>query len=467
MQGRHTYQPQLFSTIKIEALIPQNHILRKIDRALDLSFVRELTQDLYCQNNGRPSIDPELFLRMLLVGYLNGITSDRQLCEEVGFNLAYRWFCRLSMEDTVPEHSSLTRIRDRFGEKVFEEIFQKVVRVCIEKGLVKGDSVMTDGSLIRANASLDSLKQKDGTDKDSDDEPPTSGINKIRRQRISNETHMSKSDPDCTLAGKAHQAKNLYYKAHHTIDRSSRVVVDAHITTGGVHETTQFLPRLEAIEKNFGFKIEESIADRGYGAGENILSLKQKGVRSIIPLYTERAEKKTNKIKQAGFVFDRKNDRYICPEGHALTPKKLIDNQRIYTLSRSLCIKCPRFSECVSEAENRNNRAKRIVRNIYQELYEWVLRREKTSLFQRIYSERMWKMEGIWAEAKNEHGLGRAKYRGRSKMQIQAYLTASVQNLKRLAAFTLWYLTALYRVSLKIWSGEVLVQKFVLDLVIL
>src|ERR1700678_3401288 len=141
----------------MEELIPKRHLLRRIDSVLDFGFVREATRELYCRDNGRPSIDPELFVRICLITYLYNIPSDRQVCEEIQYNLAYRWFCRLSLEDQVPDHSSLTRIRDRLGEKIFKEIFDHIVRLCIEKGIVKGDKVMMDGSLIKADAALSSL----------------------------------------------------------------------------------------------------------------------------------------------------------------------------------------------------------------------------------------------------------------------------------------------------------------------
>jgi transposase len=123
MQGRHQYQPELFSQIDYEQLIPPGHLLRRVDRALDLSFLRERTAPLYASEKGRPSIDPEIFVRMILLEALYNIDSDRQLCEEVGYNLAYRWFCRLSLKDSVPDHSSITRIRDRLGEETYRQIF--------------------------------------------------------------------------------------------------------------------------------------------------------------------------------------------------------------------------------------------------------------------------------------------------------------------------------------------------------
>lgn len=153
MQGQQQYQNQLFHYFDIEKLIPNNHLLRKIAKHVNLNFVDELTESFYCQNNGRPSVAPELFFRMIIIGYLYGIESDRQLCEEIQYNLAYRWFCRLNLEDKVPDHSSLTRIRDRFGVEVFNIFFLKITEQCKEMGLVKGERVMTDGTLFRSEES--------------------------------------------------------------------------------------------------------------------------------------------------------------------------------------------------------------------------------------------------------------------------------------------------------------------------
>src|SRR5204863_4431936 len=142
-QGQHKYQPKLFVQIDIEKLIPQNHLLRKIDRILDLSYVRDLTKEYYCQNNGRPSIDPELFFRIILIGYIFNINSDRRLCEELRYNLAYRWYCKLEIDDFTPDHSSLSRIRDKYEASVFEKFFDKVVDLCKDYGLVKGERIIT------------------------------------------------------------------------------------------------------------------------------------------------------------------------------------------------------------------------------------------------------------------------------------------------------------------------------------
>ena len=136
MQGLQIFEPRTRTAIDLDTFVADDHLLKRVDRALDLSFVRELTASCYAAGRGRPSVDPEVYLRMLLVAFLYNIDSERQLCEEIHYNLAYRWFCRLSLNDRIPDHSSLSRIRDRFGEAIFEAMFQRIVLACKEKGLV-------------------------------------------------------------------------------------------------------------------------------------------------------------------------------------------------------------------------------------------------------------------------------------------------------------------------------------------
>jgi transposase len=198
MQGVHAFDPKAKSCIDLESFVAEDHFLRQIDRVLDLSFIRELTAACYADGKGRPSIDPEVFFRMQLVAYFNGITKDRRLCEQVHDNLAYRWFCRLSLSDDVPEHSSLTRIRDRLGEEMFEKVFRKIVRQCQEKGLVKQDCrVMTDATLIAADASLDSLVHVDPEQAKNETQAQQrcGAFDGRRRRMLSNQTHRSCTDP--------------------------------------------------------------------------------------------------------------------------------------------------------------------------------------------------------------------------------------------------------------------------------
>ena len=160
MQGNHKLQNELFSQIDYEALIPNNHLLRRIDKVLDLSFVKKLTKKFYSDRHGRPSIDPEVFFRIGILGHIYGIKSDRRLCDEITVNLAYRWFVRLSMSDAMPDHSSLTRVRDRLGVACFAQVFEQIVEQCRDAGLVPGEQIITDATLVEADASARKLERR-------------------------------------------------------------------------------------------------------------------------------------------------------------------------------------------------------------------------------------------------------------------------------------------------------------------
>lgn len=243
MQGRQSSHEDRPVTITLGALVPPTHVLRRVDRVLDLRFIYEFTRELYCAENGRPSIDPVLFFGMQLIGYLYGIRSERRLCEEIHLNLAYRWFCRLNVDEEVPDHSSLTRIRDRFGLKTYQAIFERMVDGLKGKGLVTGKQVMADATLIEADASINSLQERVESD------PQARALKLYERQyhdfkvgaktrQVSNQTHVSASDPDATLVARPGTYRKLYYKAHTILDAASRVILDCHVTTGARQECT-------------------------------------------------------------------------------------------------------------------------------------------------------------------------------------------------------------------------------------
>jgi transposase len=434
MLGRQEYQPELFTSIDMESLVPRNHLLRKVDRVLDLSFIRELAREFYCSDNGRPSIDPELYVRMLLIQYFYNIESDRQLCEEVGFNIAYRWFGKLSLQDKVPDHSSMTKIRDRLGEKTFKAVFEKIVKLCEEKGLVKGNKIMADGSLLKANASLESLMEKTEYEKIlAEGKTPRKQNKNVVGQTFSNQTHISISDPDSKIAGKKHQAKALRYKLHSIIDRESRVILDPHITDGSVPEGTIFFDRLDHVVKSLKLKIEEATADRGYGYGEILAELEKRKIKSFIGNF--HTDVGSHNYDPNLFKYDIENDRFICSKGYFLlpanVPSHLEQNQQIYRMLGNHCKNCPMNDKCYSK-QHKVPRGKRLSMNIHHEIQARTRMQESTAEFKAALHERMWKIEGLFAEAKTYHGLDRARYRGRSKVQIQAYMIANVQNLKRL-----------------------------------
>ncbi len=235
MQGVHVFDPHVKTVIDLESFVEDDHALRKIDDILDMAFVRELTAACYAGGLGRPSIDPEVFFRMELLAYLYGITSDRRLCEEIRYNLAYRWFCRLSLDDDVPDHSSLTRIRDRHGENIFEQVSREIVTLCRKKGLVHEECcVMTDATLIAADASLNSLVHNDSEQAQQEAEAQQNrGMMDSRpKRKLSNETHRSLTDPDATLAQKQGSPRQLKYNTRSSLKPRDRKPVTCFAAMG-------------------------------------------------------------------------------------------------------------------------------------------------------------------------------------------------------------------------------------------
>lgn len=469
MQGRQLTQMPLFVDGNIGRFVPQNHLLRKVDKALDLSFIHKLTKSKYCQNNGRPSLDPVVFFKMQIIAYLYGIPSDRRLCEEIQCNMAYRWYLGYPLDEDTPDHSTLTRTRDRLGEEVFQKVFEKVVRECQKVGLVQGKQIISDASLIKADASKKSLKPKETngeeTSAGSDDGAPKGGSgaqetgtsasgqstkngessaqkgrkngksSSSKRSRknksTTNKTHQSKTDPDSTCVNRAGYNGELHHKLHCSIDGKSRIITDCYITTGALHECKVLTGRIKHQKRKFKLPILELLADSGYGHGPTYEFLKNKGIRGYIPLRDEKLGNGKNGPTD-GFTYDRRHDRYKCPQGHFLYPHKPSDSMTRYRVTGGHCRGCPLREQCFPNPNV--NHPRYINRSHYQDEFDAVRRRMGTKTFTKKVRERSWKIEGIFGEGKTKHGLNRARYRGRAKVQIQVYMAAMAMNLKRLAA---------------------------------
>ena len=394
----------------------------------------EVTKGLYCADNGRNSVDPVLFFRMQLISYLYGMKSDRELCREVHLNLAYRWFCRLSLHDAVPNHASMTRIRDRFGEATFTEIFEQLIAGWLQDGPIRGGRIVADASLVEADAAVDSLVERDDTD------PDARTLKNYernyhdfragqRRRKYANQTHVSSSDRDASLVSRRDGYKKRCYKAHFSADADSRMITDCHATTGARH-ACPILPERIAYQRDaLSLSIEEVIADRGYGRGPTYAQLREQKIRHYMPLHDPRTGR--GKLTPSDFKYERRQDRYRCPEGHYLYPYKKTEHGSVrrYRVTGGHCRDCPMSGSCLPD--NQKFRARFVYRGIYQDEVEAVRRRQSTATFRQRLVERQWKIEGLFGEAKQNHGLRRARYRGLSKVQIQFFMIAIALNCKR------------------------------------
>ena len=411
MQGQHSYH----KSVSLESFVPPHHFLRRVQRILNFSFVRELTAPFYSANKGRPSIDPKILFQMILIGFFYAICSDRHLCEQIHYNLLYRWFCFLPLKDKVLDHSSLTRFRNRLGQDVFQQFFEIILKVCQKEDLLKGDEIMVDSTLIQANASLNSLVLSN---------------NVVPKDKRSNQTHISTTDPDTTLPHKPGSSKGLKYKAHYLADRSSRLILDCWITTGACHDSQTVLERLAYIAFSFDLPIQSVIADRAYGCARILASLVTQNITSYIPLFNRR----TRGIPDDTSDFQYDQDRYVCSQGTVLRYTSINADNKLYQVKKKACFACSKVTLCMPHIEKRTA-DKCLTRNVHQPLFEAVQTKMHTPLFKEKMKKRFWLIEGLIAEARTWHTFARARFRRKHKMQIQAYMTAMVQNIIRLVSY--------------------------------
>lgn len=320
-------------------------------------------------------------------------------------------------------------------------------------GFIKGKKLVVDASIVEADASMDSMVKREDGDPDARKLKPYeeryhdfayASWDKTgrRKRRISNQTHVSKTDPDATIVSRRNYHRNLSYKAHYTIDGDSayaswdRFIIDCHATTGAKHECTVLTGRIEYLHDELKMPIQEVIADKGYGRGPTYNFLRQKGIRAYIPLHNDNLGE--GRISRGEFKYDRANDRFVCPNGKALYPYgKSERGLKRYRVVGGHCRNCPYKAACPERIRTDlpgpyKNRARFVYRSPDQDEIDKIRIRQGTAHFRKKLSQRRWKIEGLFAEAKENHCLSRAKYRSLVKVQIQFFMTAIAQNLKRL-----------------------------------
>jgi len=439
-------QEHLFVACALRELVPADHVLRRVNKVLDLSWLRAEVRELYCDDNGRPGIDPEAAVRLMLAGYFQGIVHDRKLMREAQVNLAIRWFAGYQVHEKLPDHSSLTRIRQRWGAERFKRIFQKTVEACVQAKLVNGETVHVDATLIRADVSWESLTERHVNEvlaANAPDEPDPSGGGERLPRRGRPRKHRprpkkySPTDPDATMTTSSRQYHlEPSYKQHTAVDDQAGVIVDVEVTTGEASEGAQLPEEIERIEENTGTVPAAVTADAAYAHSANYAHCEERDVEAVVPPQRERRQPK--RIPARRFKYDACHNRVRCPAGRTLTRSSRAGNGWTYRAKTSDCRSCPLRERCI--APSASSRSIVIVDG-YEALLRarrWWPRRDAAT--RRLYSRHRWRVEGVHGEAKTQHGLRRAVRRGLWNVAIQAYLTAAVMNLKRLAAllWTLW-----------------------------
>jgi transposase len=441
MMGQTPRTEQLFYYFRLDEQIPDDHLLKRIDRFVDFGFVRKRLRDTYSAI-GRPSIDPEVLLRLLQVGYLYGITSERRLMEEVRMHLAYRWFSLLGFEREIPDHSTFSKNRHgRFrGVGIFLEVFEEIVRRCLEAGLVEGKRLTVDGTMVIANASpqrgakpeqlgevakvsrtvreyLADLAQENPVDEN--EEKPAPGSVAAR--------YISTTDPDACWATKYGSRSVPSYLNHYLIDNANCIILGVEATQARFRQETLAARRmLTKVKEQFGVSPEGVGADKAYGSGEFLAWLLERSIQPYIPVI-DRRQQTHRRFTRDQFQYDPAENAFRCPQGQMLRyrGKDCQGQGHIYQTAESQCRGCPVKKRCTGGS------SRKIFVHWHEPARQTVRELAQTPAYARSKRERN-KIEALFSELKLRMGLRRVRLRRLWNVSEQFYLAATAQNLKRL-----------------------------------
>jgi transposase len=430
-------QGALFYEFCLEDHVPPDHLLRSIDRFVELDGVREHLAPYYSAT-GRPSIDPELLIRILIVGYCYGIRSERRLCEEVHLNLAYRWFCRLGLEGEVPDHSTFSKNRHgRFRDSdLLRHVFETVLCRCMEEGLVGGEGFAVDASLITADANWQ--KRLDGVD----------GLPADRSSRAVEEylavlddaafggasdvtpKYLSPTDPAARWTGATRGPAVFAYSANYLIDLDHAIIVDVEPSSAiRTAEVAAAKTMIERAQERFDLYPERLAGDMGYGSGEMLGWLvEDRGIEPHIPVW-DRSRREDGTFSREDFTYDNATDTYTCPQGKPLTTTGRVHDGRtvLYRAAQQHCDSCPMKQRCCPNTPHR-----RIPRDIHEGARDLARELAKTDAW---YTSRRQckKVEMLFAHLKRILRLGRLRLRGPTGARDEFLLAATAQNLRKMA----------------------------------
>jgi transposase len=430
-------QERLFYSFNLEDHVPTDNLLRGVDPFLDLSELRRHLAGFY-SNTGRPSIDPELMIRMLVIGYCFGIRSERRLCEEVHLNLAYRWFCRLGLEDRIPDHSTFSKNRHgRFRESdTFRHVFESVLRRCMTEGLVGGEGFAIDASVVRADAN----RARGVSGAEAIDWKSGNGSTRAVREYVAaleaanpTETQpksVSLTDPAARYTAAPGGPAFYAYSTNYLVDLDAGIIVDVEGTpalrTDEVNSTRTMIDRVEA---RFDMKPARLVGDTAYGAAEILgWMVNDKQIEPHVPVW-DKSKREDGTFGRPDFKFDVEHDRYECPAGKLLnsTGRPTGAETLIYRASVYDCQDCPMKAKCCPNTTHR-----KIARSIYEPARDVARAIAKTEAYQQSRKDRK-KVEMLFAHLKRILKLDRLRLRGLSGAQDEFLLAATAQNLRRMA----------------------------------
>lgn len=450
MMGRKVSEPKLYVSFSLDSVVPARHLVRQLAEAIDFEFVHELVRGCYSRT-GKPSVDPIVLFKLWLLGYLHGITSERRLCEEASLNLAWRWFLGYELDEALPDHSVLTKARRRFGVRIYELFFRRIVKLCDERGLVQGDVLFLDSTLTDADASHDTLRSRALLNQLKDPaqyvrdlemvndpppmpEPPRAkdprGAKPGRTPNPSWRANLaSTTDPDAELATRRNGRRGLAHKTQVAVDGGKANIITAiDVGPAGDSDASTVGRMLDKHEINLGRAARELVGDSGYGTDGGYRACLARGVRATLKTPSRVRSKTQFGADQFTYVRDR--DIFICPAGRELHRfKDLFEiGKAVYQpVQAGVCGSCPLKARCIGGKDDRT-----VKRNWDADVLQAAQAHLSTPRGRARFRRRQVVSERTMAELKCHHGFDRAQFRGRASVQIQALLTATALNIKQL-----------------------------------
>lgn len=429
--------------VTLEELVPADHLLRLIDRHIPFDFIREATAHLYCADNGRPAVDPVQLFKMLFIGYLFGIRSERQLVREIQVNVAYRWFLGLSLTDRIIDASTFSQNRRRrfSGSDIEQTIFDRIVEAAIEHGLIGGRVFYSDSTHLKASANknrhdvhrveqtpaayLAELESAVGDDRAAHGKPPLSPVD---GNPPAKDIKISRTDPEAGYMVRDGKPTGFFYLDHRTVDSRHALITDIHVTPANVHDSVPYLDRLDRMRSRFGFEVGAVGLDAGYFTPAICRGLNERGIYGVIGY--RRPNHREGYFYKRDYVYDRERDVYACPNGQFLAYRTTNrQGYREYASSPARCADCLMKGRCTHSA----NGVKVVIRHVWEGHKEAVDAHRLTETGKRLYKRRKETVERSFADAKELHGHRYARFRGLAKVRAQALLAGACQNMKKMA----------------------------------
>ncbi|WP_026908870.1 IS1182 family transposase [Paucisalibacillus globulus] len=443
MLQSHNNKQNEYEFICIEELVPEDHQLRKVDKYIDFSFILDIVRPFYCEDNGRPSIDPIVLFKMMFIGYLYGIRSERQLEKEIKVNVAYRWFLGLGLKNPVPHHSTISWNRqNRFkGTTIFQDVFDEIVRLAQSHRMVGGRALMTDSTHLKANANKRKFEKEtvevetrsyiEELDKAIEEDRKDHGKKPLKKKEEVKETKeikVSTTDSESGYMFREGKPEGFFYLDHRTTDLKYNIITDVHVTAGNVHDSVPYLERLDRQKERFNFDVEAVALDSGYLTAPICKGLVERNIFGVIG--HRRFKSSKGLMPKWKFKYNAETDSYSCPNGETLKYSTTDrDGYRHYKSNPNICSTCPLLSECTKS----QNHQKVITRHVWEDYKEQIRDNRLSKSGKMLYKKRKETIERSFADGKELHGLRYCRLRGRENVQEQALMTATAQNIKKIA----------------------------------